>query len=151
VNRPFYPAGKLPAIPGWLGRSVENKACPGRFREEKKKNNNNNKYVAYSVNRPASNWVAVPTELSRFCPIWVPAFQRISGDVTDNYRKMCKSCANLGLSALLIHPLRSFITTDSIADSWTSHQTDLKSLPLGTLEDRVAGIHFSRSVNLSYQ
>jgi len=120
VKRLFYPAGKLPAVPGWLGRCVEHTASPGRFREEQ----NQIESAAYFGNRPASNLVAVPTELSRFCLIEMPAIRRVSGDVTDRYHKMCKSCANVGLSL----QLRSFVTAEAIANSCTSHQTDLKSL-----------------------
>jgi hypothetical protein len=128
VNRPFYPAGKLSAIPDLLGRSVGHTACPGRFREEE----NKVKYVAYSGNRPASNVVTVLTELSCFRLLWVPAVRRTSGDVTNRYRKMFKVCTNVGLSLhSSCHQRRSFVIADSIADSWTSHQTELKSLNFG--------------------
>jgi len=88
---------------------MEHTASPGRFREGK----NQIKSITYSGNLPASNLVAVPTELSSFCLIWVLVFRRMSGDVTDNSRKMCKSCANVGLSL----QLRCLIAADSIADS----------------------------------
>jgi hypothetical protein len=70
VNRPFYPAGKLPAVPGWLGRSVEHTASPGRIREEQ------NKVTSHTIITPTKYTLlllkAPDITICTFCPIFCP-------------------------------------------------------------------------------